>query len=73
MIVVGRAALVRWNIPAWSYMALIPVLACTAYYAVEWPGRRRSHPLPGVIAGAGMVAAFSIFLTFAKPSYELFQ
>jgi len=71
VIVLTNAARVRWEgIPAWTSLALIPVLAAAAYYAVERPGRRLANPLPMVVPAAGAVAALCACLAFTKTSYN---
>jgi hypothetical protein len=71
VIVLGHAAQVRWeNIPDWPFIILIPVLAISAYYAVELPGRHLRNPLPAVVPGACMVLAVSFYLTSLKTNFD---
>lgn len=72
IIVVGRAAQVRWEtVPFWPFIVLIPILAVASYNFVESPGRRLGNPLPLVVPTVILVAFLSIGLILVKPAHDL--
>ena len=72
MIVLGRAAQVRWeDVPDWAYVGLIPLFTLASYYFVETPGRRRVRILPPVLAGACAVGVLAGSLICFQPSPDL--